>query len=610
MNARLNSLGNLFATLASNTPQTAAIGAPHRADLTFRALFELMEMTHIQLRQLGIDRGDRVMLFAPTNSPETATLSLAIAASATCITINPHLSDSELNYALAQLNPKIILAFPSQFTRLVSIVERSSIPLFKVVVDLVQPAGTYQLEITPPTDLSYAIDDWATSADIALIVMTSGSTGEPKFVPMSHEAICSACAQSGQLLQLSQDDICLNLLAFFHTHGSVTNFLLPLSSGGKVVFYRDFNAEYFLDWLIESRATWYSANPTIHLAILKVIAQNPQRVKGHSLRFIRSGSSVLSPQIITELEQQLAVPLVQGYGMSEVPLFTSTPFPPVAGKRSFIKICESAKIAIMDEEGNSLPNGTVGEIFTTGKNIMSGYINNPQANANTFRDGWFRTGDLGWLDDEDYLHLVGRLKEVINRGGNKVSPQEVDNALMQFPEVEEVGTFAVAHSRLGEDVVAAVVLKSGANITEQSLRALLFEHLTDFKIPSQILFVDNIPKGKTGKIQRNILAAQFADRLQFTYTTPRNELEVKIARLFAQILNLDKIGIYDNFFLLGGDSLIGTQIISRICQTFAIDIPIRVLFELPTVADFAQFIGTCMDAIEQQPNLEYEQGQL
>jgi oxalate---CoA ligase len=607
----MNSLSHVLTTLAYKSPDAAAIAAPGRADLSFQALFESISIAHRQLRALGVKRGDRVMLFAPGNSPETASLSLAIAASATAIIVNPDLSNSELSYYLEGLPPQAILAFPQQFDRLVEIAQQAGIPLIKVIVDVTAPAGTYHLDLLPAHNISGDISDWAIDRDIALITMTSGSTGTPKFVPITHAAICDSCAQASQLLQLSPDDICLNLLSLFHVHGSISNFLLPLLSGSKVAFYGDFNPKYFSDWLIESRATWYSVGPTLHLAILRAISQNLDRIAAHSLRFIRSGSSVLSPQTIAELERLLGVPLVQGYGMSELPLFTSTPFPPIEGNRGFIPICNSTKIAIMDEIGNCVPNGTVGEIFVSGENVMSGYIGSHEANANAFCDGWLQTGDLGWLDAAGYLHLAGRLKEIINRGGNKVSPQEVDNVLMQFSEVEEVGTFGISHPRLGEDVVAAVVLKQGKSITERTLRTLLFDRLTDFKVPSQIIFVEAIPKGKTGKIQRNVLANKFADRLQVTHATPRNELELKIADLFANVLDLDRVSIYDNFFLLGGDSLIGTQLVSRICQTFAVNIPLRSIFELPTVADFTSFIATWIETIAPQSNdFEYEEGQL
>jgi oxalate---CoA ligase len=420
---------------------------------------------------------------------------------------------------------------------------------------------------------------------------------------MTQDALCYSCLEASQALQLSTHDVCLNTLALFHVHGLITSFILPLLAGGKVAFYGRFQPDYFLDWLVDSQATWYSVGPTIHLAILKEISTHPVKAKNHALRFMRSGSAPSNPQVIAALEQHFGVPLIQGYGMSEIPLFTSTILPSNLSKersQGYAKISKESELAIANESGEIVPHGTVGEIIARGRNVMKSYLDNPVANRVAFREGWFRTGDLGWLDECGYLHLAGRLKETIVRGGNKVWPQEVDDVLMQFSEVEEVATFAVEHPRLGEDVVAAVVPKSGVNITEQTLRTLLLERIADFKIPSQILFVDNIPKGKTGKIQRNKLAEEFAERLKSTYASPRNELEVKIASLFAQILNLDKIGIHDNFFSLGGDSLTGTQIISRICEIFAINIPLVTLFHHQTVAELATVVEKATDCQTKQ----------
>lgn len=608
-----NAFYPLFANLAQTYTQASAISAPPRSDLTFQDLFQLIETTHIQLRQWGINRGDRVMLFAPANSAETATLSLAIAASATCIPIDPNLSEPEIRYCVEQLEPQIIIACADQFSRLAAI-GQFQIPLIKALSTLDQPSGFYHLEGSDRQPQSLSIPDWAQPQDIAFIFMTSGSTAYPKFVPIVHAAICDSCSQAAKLLQISSSDICLNLLPLFHVHGLYTNFLLPITSGSRIFFYGDFNPEHVVDRIIGSRATWYSASPTIHLAILKAIAEHPLKIKNHNLRFIRSGSAPISPQIISKMENQLTVPLVQGYGMSEIPLFTSSPFPPIKEHRGFLNTCNSTEIAIVDELGELVSYGTVGEIVARGQNVITGYISNPEADAAAFRGGWFRTGDLGWLDEEGYLYLAGRLKEIINRGGNKVSPQEVDNALMQFSEVEEAGTFAVAHPRLGEDVVTAVVLKSGSNLTVETLRSRLFKCLVDFKIPSQIFLVDRLPKGRTSKIDRPKLAQTLTPLLNVEYANPRDDLEVAIATLFAQILNIDKVGIYDNFFILGGDSLLGTQLISQICQTFAINIPLNILFELPTVAALAPFLNSCIDVFQsrtnQHINLEYEEGEL
>lgn len=602
MNCQYNTLAALFLYLAEVFPAAPALSSPGRPDLSFRALLKLLTGIQLQLNQLGIGPGDRVVLCAPANSPETATASLAIAAAATCAPLDPNLSQAEITRYLQQLEPDVILCFADRRAEWQSAASQLNIPLLEVAVDLSQPAGYFQLQ--GETGFAVKAQGWAEPQDTALIIMTSGSTGEPKLVPLTQAGICYSCAQLTQVMQLTSKDVCLNLLPLFHVHGLISNLLIPLAAGGKVVLCGSFNPDRFLSWLVQSQATWYSVSPTIHLAILKAITQNPLSHQQHALRFIRSGSAALSPQVIAELEQRLAVPLVEAYGMSEVPNLTSMPLPPPPKKLGSVGLSIGPEIAIIDESGRFLPQGAVGEIVVRGKNVTSGYLNHSPANQNAFIKGWFRTGDQGWLDEEGYLYLSGRLKEVINRGGESVSPQEVDNALLQLAEVEEAGTFAVAHPRLGEDVVAAVVLKPGSAIAPQDLRLRLFSSLAAAKIPSQIIIVDNLAKGRTGKLERKQLAQQLAPNLYADYTLPRTELESAIAQSFAQVLNQEKIGIHDNFFRLGGDSLLASQLVSRLRRFFSAPIPMQTLFEAPTTAELAQALSR-LDADLRE---EYEEG--
>jgi oxalate---CoA ligase len=252
----LYSLHKLFAALAETSPLALAISAPSRPNLTFQALSKLIEANHLKLRQLGIDRGDRVVLIAPVNSPETAVISLAIAASATLIPLDPNLSTVELKNRLEQLNPKVIINFANYLLPALTFDDRLPIPTLQASPDWEQAAGTFQLNGT--TSFVPSQDDWAEPEDDALIVMTSGSTGIPKLVHMTQDALCYSCLEASQLLQLDDRDICLNVLSLFHVHGLITNFILPLLAGGKVAFYGNFEPDYFLDWLVDSQATWYS----------------------------------------------------------------------------------------------------------------------------------------------------------------------------------------------------------------------------------------------------------------------------------------------------------------------------------------------------------------
>jgi acyl-CoA synthetase (AMP-forming)/AMP-acid ligase II len=298
-------------------------------------------------------------------------------------------------------------------------------------------------------------------------------------------------------------------MPLFHIHGLMAGLLAPLAAGSRVFCTTGFNALRFFAWMGEARPTWYTAVPTMHQAILSRAAPNGEVIASNPLRFIRSSSSSLPPQLIQELEATFGAPLIESYGMTEAShQMASNPLPP--GKRvpGTVGVAAGPEVAIMDERGDLLPPGRTGEIVIRGENVTLGYENNPEANAAAFTHGWFRTGDQGVMSEDGYLSITGRLKEIINRGGEKISARVVDEVLMDHPAIEQVVTFAVPHVKLGEDVAAAVVLREGASLTEKEVREFAARRLADFKVPRKVLFLPEIPKGATGKLQRIGLAAK------------------------------------------------------------------------------------------------------
>jgi acyl-CoA synthetase (AMP-forming)/AMP-acid ligase II len=268
-----------------------------------------------------------------------------------------------------------------------------------------------------------------------------------------------------------------------------------------------FNALKFFSWMEDSKPSWYTAVPTMHQTILARASNNKAVIAAHPLRFIRSSSSAMPTQVIREIEAVFSAPLVESYGMTEAAhQMAANPLPPRQRKPGSVGIAAGPEVAIMDEAGRLLAPGETGEVVIRGDNVTPGYENNPKANAEAFTHGWFRTGDQGVMDTDGYLTITGRLKEIINRGGEKVSPREVDEVLMDHPAVAQVVTFAIAHDKLGEEVGAAVVLREGARLTERELRDFASKRLADFKVPRKVLFLDEIPKGATGKLQRIGLA--------------------------------------------------------------------------------------------------------
>ena len=343
----------------------------------------------------------------------------------------------------------------------------------------------------------------AEAGDVALLLHTSGTTSRPKLVPLTHANLAASAAHIGTVLRLKPDDRCLNIMPLFHIHGLIAAVLASLAAGGSTFCTPGFNALRFFALLGEAKPSWYTAVPTMHQAILARAARNPEAVAAAKLRFIRSSSASLPPQVMLELEALFSCPVIESYGMTEAAhQMTSNPLPPAARKPGSVGIAAGPEVAIMAEDGGLLGPDTVGEIVIRGPNVTAGYVNNPSANETAFEHGWFHTGDQGTLDSDGYVRVTGRLKEIINRGGEKISPREVDEVLMDHPAIAQVVTFAMPHDKLGEEVAAAIVLREGQSATEAEIRAFCATRLADFKVPRKIVILDEIPKGATGKLQR------------------------------------------------------------------------------------------------------------
>ena len=328
-------------------------------------------------------------------------------------------------------------------------------------------------------------------------------------MPLSQRNVCVSAGNVADTLALSASDRGLNVMPLFHIHGLIAGLMAPLSRGGAVFCTPGFNALKFFAWTREARPTWYTAVPTMHQAILTRVGHNKDVIAANPLRFIRSSSSSMPPQVIAELEAAFGAPLIEAYGMTEAAHQMASN--PLVGLRKPGSVGPAAgpEIEVMNERGDLLAPGETGEIVIRGPNVAAGYENNSKANAEAFCGGWFRTGDQGVIDADGYVRLTGRLKEIINRGGEKISPREIDEVLMDHPAVRQVVTFGLPHDKLGEDVAAAVVLREGASATEKALREFAAERLAPFKVPRKIVFLDEIPKGATGKLQRIGLADWF-----------------------------------------------------------------------------------------------------
>ena len=495
-----NTIINLLHNGAADAP---AIVAPDTEALNY-ATFKL-HVTKVvaSLKTFGVGRGDRVAIVLP-NGPHMASAFVSIAAGATAAPLNPSYRAEEFSFFLSDLNARVLVIMAGFESPARAVAADHGIPVIELEPDN-QVTGLFELypkAATPLVSKSPVVVN-----DTALILHTSGTTSRPKIVPLSHRNLTASAQHIGETLALSANDCCLNIMPLFHIHGLIAAVLASLASGGSVACTPGFNALKFFAWMADFKPTWYTAVPTMHQAILTRASRNRETIESNPLRFIRSSSSSLPPQVMRELEDTFSVPVIESYGMTEAAhQMASNPLPPSSRKPGTVGPAAGPEVAIMDEIGTVLSAGIIGEIVIRGSNVTQGYEGNPAANAAAFTKGWFRTGDQGVIDEDGYLTITGRLKEIINRGGEKISPREVDEVLMDHPAVAQVVTFAVPHEKLGEDVAVAVVLAEGADADSDVLRAFVRQRLADFKVPRQVVFLDEIPKGQTGKLQRIGLA--------------------------------------------------------------------------------------------------------
>lgn len=582
-------LQDLLSHYGRNAPDRYAMLAPGRLPMTYGALWMQTSDVVRGLRSIGVGRTDRVAVVLP-DGPEAAVAMVAVAAGAVCVPLNPGFTYDEYLRYFGELHLAALLTRADLDSASRRVAHIMGIPVIDVLTRPNEGAGAFSMV---GQALQRAVDDeFAFSADDAFILLTSGSTSRPKTVPLTHASVCLSACNVCSALELGSRDRLLSVLPLFHGHGLISGLLAALAAGSSVVCTPGFDRTRFFGWLTEFRPTWYTAVPAIHQALLSAADSNKQAARRSCLRLVRSASTSLSPEVLSGLEALFGVPVINTYGMTEAATQIATN-PLQRRKPGSVGRPAGPEIAILDHGGRRLPSGKRGEIALRGPTITRGYDNDATATASAFRDGWFRTGDLGYLDAEGYLFIVGRIKEIIHRGGQKVAPAEVEGALLSHPDVMEAAVFPVPHKRLGADVAAAVVLRRGTKVSAEGLRDFARERLAGFKVPGLIRFVPEIPKGAGGKIKRGELGALFsknpptADKRGGKMVSPRSELERQLAGIWADLLDIDQIGVDQDVFALGVDSLTMTQMILRVGERFGVDFSFEDIFNAPTVAALA-----------------------
>jgi acyl-CoA synthetase (AMP-forming)/AMP-acid ligase II len=492
---------DLFA--AEFDSHTALVIPPGSLRLTYAALRRQIESLASALHRGGVRAGDPVSVVLPNGLEYLATFLAVTWARAVAAPLNPAYKAEEFKFYMEDAGARLVIVPPGEHPARTAAAQLN-LPVWEARLDasgtvafagpaLPAPAGT----AAPPRP-----------DDVALFLHTSGTTSRPKGVPLTHANLLASLGNIAATYTLTPEDASLIAMPLFHVHGLLGATLSTFRSGGTVVVPPRFAATGFWELARVHGVTWYSAVPTIHQILLSR-ADADQAPRG-GLRFIRSCSAALAPVVFAQLEERFGAPVLEAYGMTEAAhQMASNPLPPQPRKPGTVGRGTGVDVVILDEQGNDLPPGQQGEVSIRGPNVMHGYHHNPEANTKAFTSGYFRTGDQGFLDAAGYLTLTGRIKELINRGGEKISPLEVDAVLLEHPAVAEAVSFAVADPKYGEEVHGAVVLRVEAEADE--ILAFCRTRLADFKVPKRLHITDALPRTATGKIQRRHVAAHFQE---------------------------------------------------------------------------------------------------
>ena len=591
---------------AVKTPQAVAITAPGRSPSSYSNLERNITEVATALNTAGVNRNSRVALVLP-NGPEMATAFLAVASCASCTPLNPEYTTEDFEFLLDDLQARALIVLAGSDSPAQAVARRLGIQVVEINVNPNVPAGHFTLSNEGRLPI-HGLPDLARADDIALVLYTSGTTGNPKQVPLTHANLCASAYHIAATLQLSSADRCLNIMPLFHIHGLAAAVLATLAGGGSVACTNGLTGDHFFEWLEALRPTWYTCVPAMHQAILAGADARSEAIRRNPLRFIRSSSAPLPPLVMAALECCFNAPVIEAYGMTEAAhQISSNPLPPGVRKPGSVGLPAGPEVAIANDAGKLLTRGERGEIVIRGANVVASNNGNPEPNTGASTHGWFHTGDQGWLDADGYLYITGRLKEMINRGGEKISPREIDAAIESHPGVRAAATFGIPHPTLGEEVVAAVVTNGDVAVTESSIINQVRQRMGAKRVPRRIYFVDQLPRTDSGKVRRSELprllgldqpgAAALTDPTLEPPAPAFSPLEAALAGLWVTILQVKSVSANEDFFLLGGDSLRGARLLVSVKAVFGVELTIQALFgEAATVAGMARAIEAARSA--------------
>ncbi|HEU5019207.1 MAG TPA: AMP-binding protein [Pseudolabrys sp.] len=583
----VHSLRDRIRYWADLQPNESAVVSALHDPLRYRDLLRQIDEIGVALRVSGIHPQHRIAT-AITARPEAILATVGVACHAAAVPIDPNLTATELALRFESLRLRAVICWKGDSCAARAAAEECGIPIIEA--NRTKRQKKLEIQLEPIRASALAVASRPTEEAAAFILQTSGTTQLPKFVPFSHGNMLAAAARMQAWFHFAPQDRCLSIAPAYYSHGLKVAVFTPLLTGGSIAIPSDPSAIDLDEWLDDLRPTWTSAAPPLYRALLEAARRRPD-APTHNLRFMLSGGTLIGRDVRERIEDTFGIPILDHYGSSEAAQIAANLPGPGFNKAGTCGRPWPGILKIVNEDGRQIGTGERGEVLVTGPTLTAGYLENPDANRASFVDGWFRTGDIGSLDADGFLTLHGRIKELINRGGEKISPFEIEFALLQHPDVAEAAAFAIPHPRLVEDAMAAVVLRAGATTTPQQLRSFLAHRLAPFKIPRRVLTLDALPKDRMGKILRGQLAAvqskssaQALDRPATDAQQPRtHELEASLLTLWRRLLQSEDIGPDDDFFERGGDSLLAVQALLEIERLIGHAAPKSLLFEAATV---------------------------
>ena len=589
MPGKKNTIYEAIKQQARKYPNKPALMAPHGAVLSYEELSNNIDQIKTQLHQAGIRQNSRIAIILPRETSDIL-INLSVSSYATAAPLSSELSAMEYQYLFRQMKIKALITDSKIAHAAVMAARKLNIKLVTVkkykkqgTVELIIPSGTIKHQVKPV---------FPGLKDAAFILHTSGTTAQPKIVALTQANIYYGALNIIKALKLTAQDKCLSVMPLYHVHGLMV-MIATIFSGGTFVYTPKFDRNDFFQWLDEFKPTWYTASAALQFAILSRVESYREIIKKQNLRFIRSSSAPLGKDATLKLEKYFRAPVAESYGMTEASLqITSQPLPPAKRKLGSVGKPTGVELAVMDGKLRLVPPGKTGEIIIKGNSIITAYENSPSVNKSSFHKGWLGTGDLGYADKDGFVFIKGRIKEMINKGGENISPREIDEALLRFPGVEQAAAFSLPHPELGEDIGVAVVLKKGIVFSENKIREFLKGEIAGFKIPSHIIVVKDLPKTGTGKIKRAGLYVELNPFFKKKYKRPKKDIEKIIIKIWSEVLDIpeNEIGVEDNYFELGGDSLKISEVAKRF-QGVGMDIAAKEILNNPTIKKLTAYIS-------------------